>query len=112
MKVILESPYGSKSKKVIGRNIQYARLCMADCFNRNELPFASHLLYPQKGVLDDSNPKERELGIRAGLEWGKHAEKTVVYTDLGISEGMKLGIISAEKNGRPVEYRKISKAIF
>lgn len=78
---------------------------MNDCFKHGEFPFASHLLYTQEGILNDDIPKERQLGIDAGLEWGKCAEKTVVYGDLGISKGMLYGIEAAKKAGRPIEYR-------
>ncbi len=101
--VIIESPFAGDIKK----NLEYARACMKDCFSRGEFPFASHLLYTQDGILDDTIPEERKLGIHAGLCWGKLAEKTVVYTDLGITEGMKEGIKRAEEEGREVEFRKI-----
>ena len=87
--------------------IDYARDAMRDALMRGEAPFANHLLYTQDGVLDDDKPTERSLGIEAGLRWGEAAEKTVVYTDLGISSGMKLGIRRAKENGRPVEYRTL-----
>jgi len=74
---------------------------------RGESPIASHLLFTQEGVLNDKIPEERKLGIEAGLAWGAVAEKTVVYTDLGISEGMERGIERAEKEGRPVERRAL-----
>jgi hypothetical protein len=99
--VILESPYAGD----VEANIDYARACMRDCLLRGEAPFASHLLYTQDGVLDDRLWPERRLGIVAGLCWGRHADATVVYRDLGISEGMKQGIGDAEKLFRPVEYR-------
>jgi hypothetical protein len=102
--VILESPYAGD----IERNERYARDCMKDCFARGEAPFASHLLYTQPGVLDDTNPMEREMGIEAGLRWGEFADKTVVYTDLGISGGMQYGIESAKRIFRPIEYRSLS----
>lgn len=101
--VILESPFAGDVLK----NIEYARKCMRDCFMRGEFPFASHLLYPQEGILDDYNPEERQLGIIAGLSWGKFASKTVIYTDLGITEGMKQGIKNAEEDGREIEMRKL-----
>jgi hypothetical protein len=101
MKVIIESPYAGDVEK----NIAYLKECMKDSFNRGEYPFASHLLYTQ--VLDDDITIERNLGISAGLEWGKCAEKTIVYTDLGISKGMQFGIESAIENNRPIEYRKL-----
>lgn len=99
--VIVESPFAGD----IERNQRYARAALADCLTRGEAPFASHLLYTQPGVLDDSKPEERALGIEAGLCWGRVAEKTVVYADLGISGGMQQGIGRAHAEGRPVETR-------
>jgi hypothetical protein len=101
--IILETPFAGDIKK----NIAFARACMKDCFCRCEFPFASHLLYTQEGILDDNSKEDRELGMKAGLAWGKYAVATVVYTDLGISEGMKRGIEQAQKDGRVVEYRKL-----
>lgn len=102
-RVVLESPYAGN----VERNIQYARMCLRDCLLRGEAPIASHLIYTQPGVLDDNIPEERKLGIEAGLEWGKLAEATVVYEDYGVSRGMQYGIERAEKEGRPVERRRI-----
>lgn len=107
--VELETPYKGDNYSALEKNIEYARKCMRDCLLRGESPFASHLLYTQPGVLDDKNSDERKLGIEAGLVWASHANATVVYTDLGISEGMRLAIERAKKEGRPVEYRTLSK---
>ena len=101
--VLVESPYAGD----VDRNVRYARACMRDCLKRGEAPFASHLLYTQPGVLDDLVPDERALGIEAGLAWGTMADKTVVYTDLGISRGMELGIVRARAAGRCVEMRTL-----
>ena len=76
---------------------------MIDCLNRNEAPYFSHLLYPL--VLDDNKPEERERGILAGFAWRNQSNKTVVYADLGISEGMKFGIINALKQKDKIELR-------
>ena len=105
--VVVESPYKADTSEELERNIQYARRCMKDCFKRGEFPFASHLLYIQPGILDDNKPHERKLGIEAGLAWTSYADTTVVYTDLGISEGMKQGIARAQKERRFVEYRSL-----
>jgi hypothetical protein len=78
---------------------------MRDCLQRGEAPYASHLLYAQDGILDDTIPEERALGIEAGLQWGAHAEATVVYCDRGISSGMQKGIERALKEGREIEWR-------
>jgi hypothetical protein len=105
--VILESPYKGDDWAKTEENLEYARRCMKDCFKRGEFPFASHLLYTQEGILDDKNSEERKLGIHAGSAWGKFADKTVVYTDMGMSEGMKEGIQIAEDIGREIEFRSL-----
>jgi hypothetical protein len=102
-RVVIESPFAGD----VERNVSYARAAMRDCLLRGETPYASHLLYTQVGVLDDNIPEERELGIKAGFEWRQAAEKTVVYTDYGISRGMSYGIDDAEKRGCLVEYRTL-----
>lgn len=104
--VIVESPYAG-DPAAVERNIAYARAAMHDCLSRGEAPFASHLLYTQPGVLNDSVPTERRLGIAAGLEWGRAADATVVYTDLGETLGMIEGVGRANLCGRPVEYRQL-----
>ena len=99
--VIIESPYAGD----VHRNLNYARAAMLDCLSRGEAPFASHLLYPL--VLDDEDPGERYRGIKAGLAWGQHADLVAVYTDLGISTGMKLGIEAAKYDKIEIEYRTL-----
>lgn len=102
-RVCIESPYGGD----IALNVRYARACMRDCVKRGEAPLASHILYTQVGILDDSIPEERELGMRCGFEWNRWADRTVVYGDLGISNGMQAGMRDAVKRGRAIEHRKI-----
>lgn len=101
--VILESPYAGN----VEANIAYARICVRDSLRRGEAPIASHLLYTQPGVLNDEIASERQLGIDAGLAWRRVADASVVYTDRGISEGMRKGIEAALETGIPVEYRSI-----
>ena len=104
LRVLIESPYAGD----VARNESYARACLADSLARGEAPFASHLLYTQPGVLDDTNPEERRQGIEAGLRWGAAAQLTAVYDDLGITEGMRQGIARAEAEGRPIEVRQLA----
>ncbi len=99
--VIIESPHAGE----IERNKAYLQLCILDCFRRNEAGFASHQMYTD--ALDDLVLAQRNLGIEAGLVWGGFAERSVVYTDFGISSGMQCGILSAEKCGRPIEKRTL-----
>ncbi len=101
--VILESPYAGD----IEANVAYARACVRDALERGEAPIASHLLYTQPGILDDTISTERQLGIDAGLAWRRVADATVVYTDRGVSRGMNEGIAAAVKAGIPVEYREL-----
>lgn len=102
-RVIIESPFAGDTKITL----RYLRAAMKDCLARGEAPFASHGLYTQPGVLDDKNPEQRKKGIEAGFAWHSVAQAVVVYTDLGISAGMKQGIAHALKIGMPIEYRRI-----
>ena len=110
-RVIIESPFAGKGDTPEAkaadreRNVRYAIAAMRDCLSRMEAPMVSHLLYTQ--ALNDDVPFERDLGIKAGLVWGEVAEKTVVYQDLDISTGMRLGITNAEDKGRQIEYRNL-----
>jgi hypothetical protein len=101
--VIVESPYAGD----ISRNVAYARAALADCLRRGESPIASHLLYTQPGVLDDSIPTERALGISAGLAWRHVAEAAVFYIDRGWSAGMNAALDLYERMPKPVEIRKL-----
>jgi len=102
-RVIVESPFAGD----VGRNLAYVRACMADCLRRGEAPYASHALYTQPGVLDDTDPVERKLGIEAGFAWRAAADLTVFYIDLGSSRGMKLGLEDCEQKGKPFETRAL-----
>lgn len=104
--VILESPFAGD----VEANIAYARACIKDSLAEGEAPIASHLLYTQPGILDDTVPCQRRLGIAAGLEWLRVAEASVVYVDRGISPGMEQGIARAREAGVPVEFRTLGSA--
>lgn len=99
--VILESPYRGDVKT----NKAYLQACIRDCIQRGESPYASHQMLT--GALDDGNPEERSRGIEAGLAWSDAAEYVVVYEDLGISPGMRLGIDHHLRMGKPVQYREL-----
>jgi len=101
--VIIESPFAGD----VVTNIEYARACVRDSLARGEAPIASHLLYTQEGILNDDIPHERQQGVDAGLAWRHVAHASVVYTDLGISSGMKYGIAAAIEAGKEVEYRHL-----
>lgn len=100
-RVIVESPFAGD----VERNVGYARACLRDCLLRGEAPLASHLLYPQ--ALDDDIAHERALGMAAGWVWFGAAAALVVYTDFGVSEGMRRGIERAKSQELPIEYRTL-----
>jgi len=100
-RVIVESPFAGDTKL----HIEYAQKCLLDSINKGESPFAGHLLYTQ--VLNDADFDERERGIACASSWYGAADKCVVYTNLGISEGMKRGIELATRLGKAVEFRTI-----
>lgn len=101
--VVIESPYAGD----VDANVRYAKECFNDCLKRGEAPYASHLLFTQPGLLDDTVPSERKLGMEAGFAWGDRAHLRAVYTDLGITPGMNKGIERALSIGQRVEYRSI-----
>ena len=107
--VLLESPYAASTPPGIERHVAYARLCLLDCLQKGEAPMASHLLYTQ--VLDDLDPQQRELGILAGLAWGRACGLAVFYMDFGMSNGMKAAEQTHKDNGTQCEYRVLDENI-
>ena len=106
--VVLESPFAADTEESVQRNVDYARAACHDALvNHGEIPFASHIKYTQPGILDDTIPWERALGISAGLAEGLLATRTVLYVDRGVSSGMLKGIEAALKAGRTVVLRSL-----
>lgn len=101
--VVVESPYAGD----LERNARYLDACLLDSLRRGEAPFASHGLYTRPGVLCDAHPAERQIGIEAGFSFRRVASRTVLYEDLGISEGMRQGIADSIRTGVVIEYRKL-----
>lgn len=105
--VVVETPFRPTTQMSAAMRDRFLEACMRDCIDRGEAPFASHMMYTQ--ILDDEIPSERMLGMRLGFAWGAMAEKVVVYTNLGISDGMRRGIDIARENGKPVEFRELAQ---
>jgi hypothetical protein len=104
-KVMIESPFKATTLEGRHDNRQYAMLCVEDSLQRGEAPFASHLFYPR--WLNDDSASEREQGLNAGWKWLQCADLVAVYTDRGISEGMRAAISLALRSGIPVEKRTL-----
>lgn len=100
MRVIVESPFAGGWK-----NVLYSRQCVLNSLDRGESPYASHLLYTQKGMLDDRDPKQRERGMAAANGWLEVADIVAVYCDNGITTGMAKGLVSAARKGKPIHLR-------
>jgi hypothetical protein len=99
MVVIVESPFSGDMEG----NRAYAIRACADCVKRGEVPYASHLFFPQ--FLNELAPEERELGLTAGYAFWKIASKIVFYCDRGISGGMARARERAQTIGIPHEER-------
>jgi len=106
-RVVIESPFAASDPEKRQENVDYARACMSDALRRGEAPLASHLLYTQPGILDDTIPEERKKGMDAGFAWMSVAEAVVVYIDLGTSPGMEREIEAAKRFRIPVEFRSL-----
>jgi hypothetical protein len=89
------------------RNVLYADACMYDALTRGEAPFLGHLLYPR--VLDDADEAQRRAGIEAHCAWLRAAQLIVIYTDLGISGGMR-EVELADSLKIPREFRNLGVA--
>lgn len=97
-KVYVASPYAGNSKSNIAKAIGYCRYAI----EKNYMPLASHLLYPQ--ILADDNPIEREMGLMFGLALLEMCDEIWCFGE--ISEGMKLEIQAAKKMGKNIRYIK------
>ena len=108
-RVIIESPFAAANGHTVAEHEEYARRCMADSLARGEAPLASHLLYTQPGVLDDTDKEQRRLGMKAGFAWMGKADFVAVYEDFGISRGMFVGMNRAMKSKILVVTRHIGR---
>lgn len=110
--VFLESPYSGD----IDRNLRYVRFCKYDAWARGEFAYASHddmTQHPAKTdfFVSDYDDKwtvfSRDGAIAGANSMRKICAKTVFYTDLGVSNGMKKAIEYCKDNELPYEERKI-----
>jgi hypothetical protein len=105
--VVIESPYAGD----VAGNLEYAKKCVHDCLKRGEAPYASHLFFTQDGILDDTIPEQRKLGIEAGFAWGRAADLVAFYIDRGWSRGMRAGYEEAVHRKAMIELRSLERGI-
>lgn len=97
------NPRGDFHAHGIGRTFDAARASAV-----SELHRVDETQPPEPGEADHgTTPEQRVTGIVAGLAWAEVAEAIVVYTDLGISQGMNAAIDHYRLAGRTVEFRTL-----
>lgn len=94
--VYICSPYAGDIEK----NVEFAKAACMYAMRQNCTPVAVHLLYPQ--LLDDSEPVQRQAGIRMGLRILEAADELWLCGSR-ISEGMRAEIAAAKRLGIPVK---------
>lgn len=81
-KVYICSPLKGAIKKNRQKALMYCRFAYEKGYN----PFAPHVYYTE--FLDDENKRERQDGMRMGLEWMWAFKEVWVFGEI-ISKGMK-----------------------
>lgn len=97
-KVYVASKYAGNIDENVAKAVSYCRYVI----NKNCMPVASHLMYP--GILDDSIPTEREMGLLFGLALLAVCDEVWCFGE--ISPGMEHEIREANKLGKRVRYLK------
>ena len=90
-KAYVVSPYAGNTRKNVRNAIRYCQFVIEN----GRIPVASHLMYPQ--ILDDNDPASRELGLMFGLSLLEICDEVWVFTENGVSEGMRAEIQEAMK---------------
>lgn len=94
--VYICSPYAGDVEK----NVEFAKAACRYAMRQNCTPVAVHLLYPQ--FLDDSDPVQRQIGIRLGLRVLEATDELWCCGDQ-ISAGMCAEIAAAKRLEIPVK---------
>ena len=104
-KIFVCSPYRplaetEESRKVeLESNIHRAKTACRILTTLGFMPLAPHLYFTT--FLEDEVKRERENGIRLGLQWLEEADEVWVFGD-AISEGMAVEIARAKELDKPV----------
>ena len=93
--IYIASPYAGD----IEANTAFAKKACRYAIRQGYTPIAVHLLYPQ--MLDDSDPAERETGLRLGHRVLEVCDELWCCGDW-ISSGMACEIEEAQKLGIPI----------
>ncbi len=93
----------SKYAGDIEANVAAAVRCCQYVIRKQKIPVASHLLYP--AMLNDSDPKERELGTMFGLALLAVCNEVWVFQPPdGLSPGMQTEVQEAKRLNKTIRY--------
>lgn len=88
--IYVASPYAGDIEK----NTEFAKSACRFVMNQGHAFFCPHLLYPN--ILDENNPKERQLGLDMGLVMLESCDELWCFGER-ISHGMMAEIEEAER---------------
>lgn len=95
-KIYVASKYAGDVETNAAAAIGYCRLVI----DKGYMPIASHLLYPQ--ILNDNDPKERELGLLFGLALLRTCDEVWVFGS--VSPGVAQEIEEAKRLHKRLRY--------
>lgn len=95
--VYICSPFSGDVETNVANARRYSRYAV----DKGYIPMAPHLLFPQ--FLDDTNPKERELGLEFGKAIIEKCSEVWVFGK-HISSGMEAEINLAKQNNYRLRY--------
>lgn len=95
--VFICSPYAGDVDGNTKRARNYSRFAADNGY----IPFTPHLLFPQ--FLDDTNPRERDLGLHFGRAFLPKCAEVWVFGDR-ITSGMNAEIRQAKRKGKRIRY--------
>ena len=96
-KVYIVSRYAGDVENNVKAAIRYCRFAI----DKQTMPIAAHLLYPQ--IVDDNNPTEREIGTMYGLALLALCDEVWCFGKT-LSVGMEQEIKEAKRLGKPIKY--------
>ena len=95
--IFVSSPFSGNVERNIIKAREYCRYVV----DRNHIPLAPHLLFPQ--FMDDSNIEERSKAIGFNLELLKLCDEVWIFGDT-ISNGMEKEIEFAKRIDKTIKY--------
>ena len=95
-KIYVASRYAGDVDANVAAAVTYCRRVI----DEGHMPVASHLLYPR--ILNDKNPKERELGLLFGLALLRMCDEVWVFGE--VSQGVAQEIEEAKKKKKQIRY--------